>query len=241
MKKYIALLLILCTVFLCCACSKEKEDPAQGPRIRYEAATAHYTHEGSTYTMDLQFDRTLTPGSKISLLLDEDEILHFTTEAAVSRLRISSPLLEKNKGYTLKVNGKLQKHGARNLLEDTPRPGDIPDPTQPTIPVEPMGQIQTAPSVSTEGTEPTKTTESPIVPESSFSLENPPTITIESEIPSLIPVETTENGLLPSESFKPGQGEENNDITIRPAPQSAGTVFTLTETVTEFTSVGDAD
>ena len=31
MKKYIALLLILCTVFLCCACSKEKEDPAKDP------------------------------------------------------------------------------------------------------------------------------------------------------------------------------------------------------------------
>jgi len=231
MKKYIALLLILCTVFLCCACSKEKKDPTQGPQIRYEDATAHYTHEGSTYTMDLQFERTLTPGSEISLFLDETEILHFTTEAAISRLRLSSPELEKNKDYTLKVNGKLQKHAARNILEDTPRPGDIPDPTQPTIPVEPMGQIETAPSVSTEATAAT---------EGSISLENPPTIAISGEIPALTPVETTENGLLPSESFTPGQGKEDNDLTIRPAPQSIGTVFTLTELVTVFTSVGDA-
>ncbi len=230
MKKYIALLLILCTVSLCWACSKEKTDNVQGPRIRYEDATAYYTHEGSTYTMDLQFEQPLTPGSKISLLLEEDEVLGFTTEAAISRLRLSSPKLERDKDYTLKINGKIQKHGARNILDDFPRPGDIPSPTQPTIPIEPMGEIETAPAAPTESTAST---------EGAFSLENPPTIAVTGEIPTLTPVESTDNGVLPSEGFTPGK-DEANDLTIRPAPQNSGTAFTLTGTITEFTSVGDA-
>ena len=233
MKRIFTLLLILCLLPLCWACSKDKESTVKGPQIRYEDATAYYTHEGSTCTMDLQFEKTLTPGSQISLLLDEKEILAFTTEAAISRLRLSSPKLEKDKAYTLKVNGKLQKHGARGLLEDTPRPGDIPDPTQPTIPVEPMTEVVTLPT--TEATVTLETTEG------SFSLENPPTISIEGEIPALTPVETTNNGILPFEPFTPGQNENDSDLTIRPAPQIAGTTFTLTATVTEFTSVGDAD
>ena len=234
MKRILALLLILCLLPLCWACSKDKEATVKGTQIRYEDATAYYTHEGSTYTMDLQFEKTLTPGSQISLLLDEEEILAFTTEAAISRLRLSSPKLEKDKAYTLKVNGKLQKHGARVLREDTSRPGDIPAPTQPTIPVEPMGEVVTLPT--TEATVTLETTEG------SLSLENHPTISIEGEIPALTPVETTNsNSILPFETFAPGQNENDSDLTIRPTLQIAGTTFTLTTTVTEFTSVGDAD
>ena len=92
-----------------------------------------------------------------------------------------------------------------------------------------MGEIETAPS--TEATEATN---------GSFSPENPPTIAVTGEIPALTPVETTNNGTLPSEGFTPGHGEDNNDLTIRPAPQKSGTAFTLTAMVTQFTSVGDA-
>ncbi len=231
MKRIFAILLVLCPVILCWACGKENTDTDQAPRIRYEDATAYYTHEGSTYTMDLQFDKTLTPGTKISLLLEEDEVLGFTTEAAISRLRLSSPKLEKDKDYTLKVNGILQSHGARNLAIETPRPGDIPRPTQPTIPIEPVGEIVTLPT--TDATEAIETTDG------SSPFENPPTIAISGEIPALTPVETTGNGILPSESFTSGQSEDH-DLTLRPAPQRSGTTFTLTGIVTEFTSVGDA-
>ncbi len=232
MKRIFALLLLLSAVSLFWACSKEDSPTVRGPRIRYEDGTAYYTHEGSTYTMDLQFDKTLTPGTEISLLLEDEEVLGFTTEAAVSRLRLSSPKLEKDKTYSLTVNGKLQRHGARTFLEDTPRPGDIPEPTQPTIPVAPMGEVVTLPT--------TAATEAPETAEGSLSLENPPTVAVSGEIPALTPVETTDNGILPSVGFTPGQGEDH-DLTLNPAPQVSGTDFTLTALVTEFTSIRDAE
>ena len=229
MKRIIATLLLLCIMATLCSCTKDQPHTSDSPSLRHEGTTAYYTAGESTCTMDLEFQQTVAANSKVSLLLEEEEILTFTTEADLSRLQISHPRLEKNKTYTLIVNGKIQKHGSRPLPIVPPRPGDIPDPTQPTVPVEPMGQIATvAPSVTDE----TRGNEEPPV------FENPPIVSIVDDIPSLTPIDGS--GILPSESFVPGQSEQHNDLIIRPAPQIRGTGFTLTGAVTEFASVTDA-
>lgn len=228
MKRITVVLLLLSLTLLCWGCSKEQPEATGSPQIHYEDTNAYYTQGGGEYTMDLRFQEPVAAGSEICLLLGEEKILGFTTEAAFSHLRLCSPELELNQPYTLTVNGKAQKHGPKNLREEFPQPGDIPEPSLPTIPMEPMADA-TEPPVQDDGIK------EPI------SFDDPPAgfngdIAV-GEIPSLYPpVES--GGLLPSEPFTPGNGnDDSGSLNPGSALGKEYNTFTLTKTVTEFTSV----
>ncbi len=244
MKRITAILLILSLMLLCWGCHKELENKPEEPQIRYENGTAFYTQKGGDYTMELRFMEPVLQGSEIKVLLEEQEVLGFTTQAPVSCLQISSPELALNRPYTITVNGKLQRHSVKPDGQEFPRPGDIPAPTQPTqppIPVEPMGEIITIPTQ--------ERVEQETISLGDFSPPDFSSDTELGEIPSLLPPSNTEEeetvesgGLLPIEPFKPHDQEDEVPGTgiLQIPTQRRSNIFTLTEKVTVFVSVGDA-
>ena len=244
MKRFTAILLLFILCFLCVGCS---QSPAE-PQIRYESEKAYYVQEGSSYSMELQFEEPVTEGSVISLLLEEEEVLSFTAEESFSRLRLSSPKLELDKPYILKVNGIPQRHGVSRAESETTAPGYIPEPTIPTIPQEPMA-VTTAPAVSDEqvsdATVSQETSSKEDVGDSIF--DNPPTIDEEafsqkvsesgdqgiSNLPSA-------NEILTTEPLNADKVQNEEQSALVPNVQFGGTTFVLTGTVTGFTSVQNA-
>ena len=250
MKRLIATLLILCLSLVCFGCGAEKT-PSTQPEIRYDDSGAYYTQEGATYSMELQFKEPVPEGSIISLLLEEEEILTFTAETAFSHLRLSSPKLELNQPYSLKVNGVLQCHGKSRPATQPPQPGDIPEPTLSTVPQEPM-TATTAPtqssadkgsSTDTPAVEPSPTeTQDPFA---GSPFVTPPTVSIDTDIdniPSLTDGEDPMPGIgdnLPRPTIS-NHGNSSEDLSLRPNLRTGGIYFTLTATVTGFSSVRDA-
>lgn len=245
MNRIIAILLLFVLCFLCVGCS---QSPAE-PQIRYESEKAYYVQEGASYSMELQFEEPVTEGSVISLLLEEEELLSFTAEESFSRLRLSSPKLELDKPYTLKVNGIAQRHGMSRGESETTAPGYIPEPTIPTIPQEPMA-VTTAPAVSDE-----QISDATISQETSSKdtdagdsiFDNPPTI--DEDAFSQMVSESGEQGIsnfpsvneiLTTEPLNAGKVQTEEQSVIAPNVQFGGTTFVLTGTVTGFTSVQNA-
>lgn len=226
MKRIIALLLAGALCLLCFGCGT-----AKSPKLRYDGTTAYYTQEGSTYTMDLQFESPVTKGSTVVLLLEEEEILSFTAEEDFSRLSLSSVKLEANRPYTLSVNGTLQCHGKSRGEAYDNELGYIPEPTLSTIAQEPMGEVPV------ETTAPTETEN---YEDSPFG--TPPTIaeeTVTSLLGNVVPTtgDVNSDGTLTTEPITADKAENS---ALRPNTQIGGTTFTITGTVTGFTSVRNA-
>ena len=245
MKGFIAIILLcsLC-LLLCVGCSSGTAEP----QIRYENENAYYVGEGASYSMDLQFEEPVAEGSIISLQLEEEEILSFTAEQSFSRLRLSSPRLELDKPYILKVNGIVQRHGMSRPQTETTEPGYIPEPTIPTVPQEPMGEILT-PTVSDDRISETVgsvETTSEEADDGDSIFDNPPTIDEEafsqkvsesgeqgtSNLPSA-------NEILTTEPLNADKVNKENSA-LDPNVQLGGTTFVLTGTVTGFTAVQNA-
>lgn len=237
MKRITVALLILSLCLLCFGCGA----PAK-TQIRYESSTAYYTETGAKHSMDLMFEEPVAEGSTIAVLLDGEEILSFTTEAPFSRLQLSSPVLESGVSYNLKINGVLQCHGNSRPVAVETQPGDIPEPTLSTIPQEPMGETAVAPTESDNGSISSSDNNSSESSDSPFG--TPPTIA-EETISALLdheeqaPAEVNSNGTLNIGSFIEDKvSSQNSSLTTE--VEVGGTAFTITGTVSGFTSVRNA-
>ena len=223
MKKIVALSMVFSILLLCCACGSEpvKEEDTI---IRYEAGAADYTQEGAKLTMELNFAQPVPAESEIALMYGNETLLQFRLGEAISQLQISSKELRENIGYTLLVDGVMQKHGQ----QEENKPGDIPSPTEPTVPVE----VKTQESESTESET-----------EGGFNFNEPPAgLEIGQPIGSLSgeEIDVTSGGELPSEGFQPGKEDSTLETEIvNPLTNRDKTKFQLDGDYTSFYEVRD--
>ena len=243
MKRIAVALLLLSLCLLCFGCGKDT-----GTSIRYQGDTASYIQEGAQNTMELHFAAPVSPGSELCLLSEGNTILSFKTEAAVSSLTVATLDLKQDTAYTLTVNGTPQCFGTQKTVLSPSDPGYIPDPTLSTPSQEPMGDASSTVSGSDAGTETAETTGTD---ETSSPFDTPPSnfnpdLTVE-EIPTIVSHPETEGsdesvsgGLLSTEPFASGKGEETSAVETDLSQAPGNTAFVLTSTFTMFTSVRDA-
>ena len=224
MKKIVALAMVFSILLLCCACGTEpaKEEDTI---IRYEAGAAYYTQEGAKLTMELNFAQPVPAESEIALMYGNETMLQFRLGQAISQLQISSKELREETGYTLLVDGVVQKHGQ----QEGSKPGDIPSPNEPTVPVEVKSQEGESTEAETEAT---------------FNFnETPAGLTIGEPIGSLSgeKIEVNPGGELPSEGFQPGKEDSTLESeVINPLTNRDKTKFLLDGDYTSFHEVRDA-
>lgn len=227
MKKIVALAMVFSILLLCCACGTEpaKEEDTI---IRYEAGAAYYTQEGAKLTMELNFAQPVPAESEIALMYGNETMLQFRLGQAISQLQISSKELREEIGYTLLVDGVVQKHGQ----QEESKPGDIPSPNEPNEPTAPVDVK------SHEGESTSEQTENVY----DFH-EAPAGLEIGEPIGSLSgeEIHVTPGGELPSEGFQPGKEDSDLEIeVINPLTTRDKTKFLLDGDYTSFHEVRDA-
>lgn len=182
--------------------------------------------------MELNFARTVTTGSVVSLGRDGESVYSYTALRDFTSLIIAGAFLELNVPYTLTVNGVVQQHRGSGWSggfeipgiggEDGPPDVEIPpQPTQPLLPAgaeEPTEGISDAPPPS-EG-------------------ETPPSDGLEPPEGAGLP----DNGIVEITPIPGGSLGGPNEITLPGfiVQTGASTEFILTETIHSFFNICDA-